>query len=513
MENIVRIHEKILDHLLQLRKVENELYFVPRKINNEKRLDKGYWFIGNENYLQLSFWDGGDWKEKIHNIGFVVLHDKTSHIEFSAQDSPHKASFLVLVANKLGGFEKTKNKNKWQKHYLGTNYIENLNDFISNVKPIIDELITNGKPEGIKLLDKTFFNKYTKRIIESREKQIEFGNKNKLSKICWNTKNWKFPSGSQGKSVSGESYEAKSGYGHEEWLFDKSKIIEGYHYAFLQSLNITTDKHENQIYNISLFTVNNLNKQYFVGEIRNVECIGLDESIRIYNIYKEKSWIERMREDLERVGANYKKFNETLPEIFFNIRFKFKDVIQQDELTEIAENDVNITTNRYRLLPLKSEIIFATHNDCNEDDGEGNMKNTNKRKKVFNSECEYDPYHDQMQNAIYKLLDKSKQHYGYKKVFIEKGRVDIKAKTLKDTWHYFELKTANAKQSIREALGQILEYAFFPDENKAEKLIIISDEEPNEYVRKYIKHIRVLFKLPVFYKYFNLEKNELSKDY
>lgn len=509
MEKIVRIHEKTLDYLLQLRKTDRGLYFVPRKINNKERLDKGYWFLGNEYYLNLSFWNGEDWKEKIHNIGFVVLKDRTSYIELSAQDSPKKAIFLEKVAVKLGGFKKDGNKNKWFKHYSGTNFIENLDDFIFSAKPQIDKLIKSEKPEGIILLDQLFFNTYGKRILTAREKQIEFGRKNKLSKICWNTENWKFPSGSQGKSVSTEAYEADTGYGHEEWLLDKSKIVDGYHYAFLQPLNIKTDKHENEIYNISLFTINNLNKQYFVGEIKNVECINTGESIRVFKIYKSKGWIEKMREDVERVGANYEKFSNTPPEIFFNIRFKFKDVMRPDELIEVAENDINITTNRYKLLPRKSEIIFGTDNE--EDETEGNKKNTNKRRRVFNSDCEFDPYHDQMQNAIFELLKSA--DYNYKKVFIEKGRVDIKAKTQQGTWHYFELKTDNPKQSIRKALGQILEYAYFPNTEKAEKLIIIADEEPNENVIKYLDHIRDKFDLPISYRHFNIDTNELSDDY
>lgn len=508
MEKIVRIHEKILDHLTRLHKSDNGLYFVPRKINNKGRLDRGYWFLGNEYYLNLSFWNGEDWKEKIHNIGFVVLHDKTSSIELSAQDSSDKAIFLAKIATKLGGFKKDGNKNKWFKYYSGTNYIENLNDFVTNAKPIIDILIATNKPKGIKLLDKTFFNTYTKKIIEKREKQIEFGNKNKLSKICWNTENWKFPSGSQGKSVSLESYEADSGFGHEEWLLDKSKVVEGYHYAFLQPLNIKTDKHENQVYNISLYTINNLNKQYFVGEIKNVECINTNESIRVHKIYKTNGWLEQMRNDVERVGANYEQFNQTPPEFFFNIRFKFKDVIQPDELIEVAGEDVNITTNRYKLLPQKSEIVLGYVSD--DDETEGNKKNTNKRRKVFNSDCEYDPYHDQMQNAIFDLLKKSGN---YKKVFIERGRVDIKAITKENCWHYYEIKTDNAKQSIRVALGQILEYAYFPDTNKAQKLVIIADEKPKADVINYLDHIRTLFSLPISYRYFNLETNELSDDY
>jgi hypothetical protein len=510
MDKIIRTHEKILDHLLRLRKTDKGLYFVPRKINNQQRLEKGYWFIGNEHYLHLSFWNGTDWKEKIHNIGFVILADGKSYIELSAQDSPTKAKFLEKIILKVGGFRRDGSKNKWQKHLSGSNFIQNLDSFIQNIKPQIDNLIKEEEPEGIELLDQKFFNRYIKKVIKLREKQIEFGATNKLSRICWNTKNWKFPSGSQGKSVSVEAYEADTGYGHEEWLFDKSKIIDGFHYTFLQPLFLKSDKHDNETYNISLFTINNLNKQYFVGEIKSVECITREESERVYKIYKEKGWIEKMRKDVERVGANYQKFNSTEPEIFFNIRFKFEDVLQPDELIEVANNDINITTNRYKLLPQKAAIVFGNAND--EDETEGNKRNTNRRKKVFNSDCEYDPYHDQMQNAIFDLLKNSGQ-YDYKKVFIEKGRVDIKAITKENAWHYFELKTDNPKQSIRKALGQILEYAYFPDTEKAEKLIIVADEKPNETVIKYLDHIRAKFDLPISYRHFNIDTNKLSDDY
>ena len=511
MKKIIRIHEKVLDHLLDLHKLDNRFYFVPRKINNKKRRDKGYWFLGNDHYLHLSFWNGTDWKEKIHNIGLVILSDRTSYIELSAQDSPEKAIFLKKIASKLPGFKKDGNKNKWHKRYSGTNYIENLNDFIQNFKPVIDELIKTENPNDIRLLNESFFNKYTKKIIALREEQIEVGTINKLSRICWNTENWKFPSGSQGKSFATDSYESNYGFGYEEWLFDKFKIVDEYHYAFLQPLFLKTGKHENKNYNISLLTINNLNKKYFAGEIRNVECITREESERVFHIYKQKGWIDQMKNDVLKVGANHHKLNEAEPHTFFNIRFQFKDVSLPEDLIEIATDDINITTSRYKLLPQKAQIgLQPMHEEGSEP--EGNHKNTKKRKKVFNVDCEYDPYHDQMQNAIFDLLKNSDQ-YNYKKVFIEKGRVDIKAITNENTCHYFELKTCNAKQSIRLALGQILEYAYFPENELAEKLIIIADDKPSENVVKYLNHIRSKFDLPISYRYFDLETNQLSDDY
>lgn len=510
MINILRIHKKLLKELLRLRKSNPELYFVPRKINKKERLDKGYWFIGDDEYLQVSFWDGSDWKERTHSIALVVLHDGTSWIELSAQDSDEKAKFLDKLALKIGGFTRSGSKNKWFKHYAGKNYIANLNHFITNTKPVIDSFIITEKPKDISIIDEAFFKKYFNRINIVASAHNKLGLSNKLSKICWNTEGWKFPSGSKGKSVSQESYESDSGYGHEEWLFDKTKIINGYHYAFLQPLNITSDKHENEIYNISLYTINNQQKVYFVGEMKDVECITPAESVNIFKLYKGKGWIDSMKNDIERVGANSNKFLETEPEIFFNIKFKFENLTRPDELLEISNHDINVTTNRYKLLPKNNPILIETEPE--EDGHEGNKKNTKRRKRVFNSDSEFDPYHDMMQNAIVDLLRKSKK-YNYRKVYIEKSHVDIKAITHDGIWHYFELKTSSPKQSIRLALGQIMEYAFFPNKDKAEKLIIVADEKPNDDVITYLEYIRNKFDLPITYRHFNLEKNELSDDY
>lgn len=101
----------------------------------------------------------------------------------------------------------------------------------------------------------------------------------------------------------------------------------------------------------------------------------------------------------------------------------------------------------------------------------------------------------------------------YKAVAIEKDRFDIKAKTHSDKWHYFEIKTDSPKLSIRNAFGQITEYSYWPDSERAEKLIIISDNAPDSDTKKYLTHIRQKFNLPLFYRYFNMEANVLSADF
>lgn len=332
---------------------------------------------------------------------------------------------------------------------------------------------------------------------------------NKISKICWNTEGWKFPSGSIGKSKASKSFEANYGYGHEEWLLDKSRIINGFHYAFLQPLILKSNKHVDRVYNISLFTITNGIK-YFVGEIKGAICISKEESEKIYRIYKKNGWLKEMFEEIKKAGANSKPFNESKPTGFFNIKFKFDNVVKPDELEEISKEDNNITTTRYRLLSKKSDFRFVTESQENE--LYGNLRNIEKQKRLYKGETEFDPYHNRMQNAMFKKLKDSYQNE-YERVYIEKGRVDIKCKTHNGKWHYFEIKTRIPKLSIREALGQIMEYSYWPDLERAEKLIIVSDEEPDSDTRKYLNHIRVKFNIPIFYRFFNIESNNLSNDF
>jgi hypothetical protein len=504
MKNIVKIHEKVLDFLIKERENNPSLYFMPRKINNKNRLNKGYWFLGNDDYLHLSFWNGIDWKEQIHNIGFVIRKDKSSYIELSGKDSPNKLHFLNNLANHLGGFT-TISHSKWQKHYKGKDYINNLEKFLRNEKIEIDNFIQNNSSE-IYLIDRGLFDKYGVPIIERRNSQIEYGNINKVARICWNEEGWKYPSGSKGKSTSPESYEHIHGFGHEEWLFDKSKIIDGYHYAFLQPLNVESGKHVNKQYNISLFSINNQKQKYYVGEIKNVKCINRKESREVFEKYESHGWINELKTQVERVGGSWESWISSNPELLFNVKFQFKDVIRPDELEEISDDDINITTYRFNLLPKKME--FSIKNLPEDDLNEGNKKKTEPRKKVYDSESIYDPYHDKMQNA---LMDYLKGTGEYEIVKIETERVDIKSKTNEGNWHYFEVKTDNPKLSIRKAIGQIMEYAYYPDLEKASKLIIVADEIPDEKTARYLQFIRGKFGIPVSYKSFNLY--ELSEDY
>ena len=91
--------------------------------------------------------------------------------------------------------------------------------------------------------------------------------------------------------------------------------------------------------------------------------------------------------------------------------------------------------------------------------------------------------------------------------------VDIKAVASNGQTIFFELKTAtNVKNAIRQALGQLLEYNHYPNCNKADKLIIITASEPNTTDIQYLTGLRQIYKIPVYYQQFDMNKKVLLKE-
>ena len=128
----------------------------------------------------------------------------------------------------------------------------------------------------------------------------------------------------------------------------------------------------------------------------------------------------------------------------------------------------------------------------------------------INQERTYIPIHNIVQNKLKSYLENLSC---YKEVLLESDNVDIKAITQDGEWHYFELKTSAPRLCIREALGQILEYAHYPFDNRAKKLYIIGCYALSENEIKYMKLLREIYNMPIWYRWFDYNTNQLSSEF
>lgn len=75
---------------------------------------------------------------------------------------------------------------------------------------------------------------------------------------------------------------------------------------------------------------------------------------------------------------------------------------------------------------------------------------------------------------------------------------------------YYEIKTGLSAQScIREALGQLLEYSYWPGAQSAIRLVIVGEPPLDSNASAYLDNLRSNFSLPVEYQRFDMRSNRL----
>lgn len=80
-----------------------------------------------------------------------------------------------------------------------------------------------------------------------------------------------------------------------------------------------------------------------------------------------------------------------------------------------------------------------------------------------------------------------------------------------DEYTYYEIKTGLSAQScIREALGQLLEYSYWPGAQQAARLIIVGEAPLDKHAKRYLETLRKQFSLPVEYRQFDIDSGRLT---
>lgn len=329
-----------------------------------------------------------------------------------------------------------------------------------------------------------------------------------IARICYNTNEWKRPSGLDGKGQLKDSFERIHGFGHEEWIFDQSKIIDGYHYSFLEPMGNFI--YAGKVMDVHLYFYSRDFGKLYLGVLHNVECLSVDQAEAAYDLYERRGWIKEMRADIKAVHGDDAALGNVRSSLF-NIRFKMEEAeINLSNPRIISQDDPSTRAKYYKLYKKKGEFVFSKERDTYRGKHRA-MAQKSETKVAFNTDIRrtaYDPQHNKMQNAIKEILIQSGD---YKTVELENNYVDITAIRNNGKIDFYELKTTSAKACIREAIGQILEYAHYPASKNADRMIIVGPNEPDNYDKEYLAFLRKTYNLPLWFRTFSYEKKQLSE--
>ena len=159
-----------------------------------------------------------------------------------------------------------------------------------------------------------------------------------------------------------------------------------------------------------------------------------------------------------------------------------------------------------RLLPLYLHIEIASNNDSPSTPSfvfkPGCRAKLSFTKASYKKDQQIDVrlLHNDLQQALY---DELVQVYGRDNVGTENiigcGRVDLTLQ-LGDKYRLYEIKTAfSAKSCIRQAIGQLLEYAYFYKAGFVEKLIVAGPVKCTSVEHSYLNELQNKFNLPIEY--------------
>ncbi|WP_207535718.1 hypothetical protein [Desertivirga arenae] len=350
-------------------------------------------------------------------------------------------------------------------------------------------------------------------------------NNKRVARLTWNDKGYVLPSGGAGKSTDKDSHEYRFGYGHEEWLFDVSKLIDGYHYGFLQPVRQYQEAYTGGIYSVMLYTINKETKlRYWVGDIERVEVIDEQEALRIRGIYKDRGWLNEMEEQILESGGSKMDFANYPGIDLFNVRFRPKDINVTDPYLELPSDHPLRTITRYTFARFKEEFQpapnFTSPNfqfippDQVPEPTDVGLETRKSIRPPQSVEITY--LHSALSNILTRRL---REIHGNNNVTAEhpsgngRNRIDVLVNS-KEGLIFYEIKTYNSLlTSIREAFGQLLEYAIWPEKMKASKLVIVTHLPASADVSKYLKYIRDQYNLPLYYQHLDWEKGKLSEEF
>lgn len=314
-----------------------------------------------------------------------------------------------------------------------------------------------------------------------------------LTRITWNEHEWRRPSGPIRRREQG-TYVAKHGFGHEEWLNRPAWRVGGWCYAFIEGVQRSRDRLEGSTINLRLFAISPSKTRLMVGEIHNAQVLTWDQSASAFKRFRARGWFREMQREITAVGLKAK----VLRGMDLNVRFQAADL----KLFEppVAGPAGLMRLNRFRLYQAKGQTLAqwkarAKRAPLLTDKPTSTIGRTTKATRKI------DLIENQMENELAALL---RDHFGADQVKRQANFVDLSVQQGKRR-SIIEIKSPPvARRAIREALGQLLDYAFFEAPEAACELVVVGRGPLLPRDKRYLATLTKRFRLPITYRRYRL---------
>lgn len=328
--------------------------------------------------------------------------------------------------------------------------------------------------------------------------------KYKTARLCWNTDFWQRPTGANGKTSNTGAFENQHGFGHEEWLFDLSSPgTNAWKLGFLQALNHSHRRYAGQSLNLLLYTIDDKTRhRYWVASIKNAHVLDADEAAAARDLLRSNGTMAQMRAQVQSLGLDPASLDNEDPVEIVNLRYRPVDLIRFEP--PVAFPAGKLPADYYGILQDAPESLESLLQDTGHDDAiteRGIHVLSASRATAYAADATIDlvqkRWQKELRESLSALLPQAKIHI---EAVMFRHAVDMIIEQ-GATRFFVELKTASsARQAIREALGQLLEYSCWPPAGpRADVLLIVAAGPSQHSDKEYLALLRDRYSIPVYY--------------
>ncbi len=316
-----------------------------------------------------------------------------------------------------------------------------------------------------------------------------------FARLTWNRDKWRHPSGFIPRGEHG-TYVGRQGYGHEEWLNRSEWILDGWRYGYVEGAG-RSPRLVGSTVRLILFSINPNKERVFVGEIRSAEILAEAQAEVAHQRFRREGWIARMIAELEQQIGPAKTFRRDVAgaQGVANIRFRPNDLRMFDPPVAVPSGHVLRGFSRYRMMaaPQRAEKRYR---EVTRGAMRG-LKSTTVRERRAVLRTEVDPIEARMQNEVRQLLE---GRLGRAAVHAEKDFVDLRV-TSGRMPTLIEFKSAtDSRKAIRQALGQLLDYAYFNDGKSQSNLVVVGRGPLGVREAQFVKTLHERFRMRISYR-------------
>lgn len=316
----------------------------------------------------------------------------------------------------------------------------------------------------------------------------------RIARISWNTAMWQRPSGQR----QPHQRHSEPVWSLDEWLFDLSMQVDGFKYGHVKALAnsaLPTGR-----LGLLLYTHDEQTGQhYWAGAIDHVERVSDIDAALVVRTYREQGWTDVMVNQVAAMGGHTSGLRVDGPRL--TMRFRPQALHVFDPPVPIPADLVQ-DGGLDQLLAMPPALpVPAGRADVARALREADIVATEAQRSGYYASGAAELLQAQWQIQLKGTLaaDLPEGVFARVETQVDGHRIDV---VLEESGRltFIELKPrGTVRQVIREALGQVMEYAYWPSEKRCHALLLVGSGAAGAADLAYLGTLRERFGIPVHY--------------